>query len=122
MFYAPGVSTYTIPNRRQRFPYDHSLTSVSSEMRGTGMLDPLKLGNFPFVDFQPWHARVIEPDVLMGRRGVAGWNGQDHDIGLWLTTDFPVPSGRLKSLAARTETTGNCPLELPARATATSRS
>ena len=50
--------------------------------RHTGILRPPALPRGPFMNHQPWHLRVLEPDIMMGRRGVLGWDGLDHNKGL----------------------------------------
>ncbi len=63
---------------------------VSGCMTDTGYLKGLPLAPYPFMDYQPWIRRYIEPDVLMGRIGVAGWNGLNYDPSTRLGQWFPV--------------------------------
>ena len=52
---------------------------------GSGLLLPPRLPQSQYVDFAPWHARVLEPDYLSGRRGLSGWDGKSYDWGLLLS-------------------------------------
>jgi hypothetical protein len=49
---------------------------------GTGVMRPVSLPTGPYIDFLPWSLRVAEEDYLLGRRGLAGWNGLSYDPGL----------------------------------------
>lgn len=71
----PTYPGYPDENPYGFFDYGTLFHPVSMEMRGTGNLNPLKLADFPCFDFAPWCARVLDPDILMGRRGVAGGGG-----------------------------------------------
>ena len=67
--------------------------TIGADFRGTAMLNPLGLPPSPFLDSRPWYNRIIEADILAGRRGVAGWDGEDHDRGLWLPGYKPPREG-----------------------------
>ncbi len=56
-------------------------------VRGCGVLRPPSLPVHGFMDFPSWSQMVLEPDVLMGRRGLAGWDRFSMDRGLMLTPD-----------------------------------
>jgi hypothetical protein len=62
------------------------------ELQNTGILQSIQLNKPDLMAFQQWHAYVLEPDVLVGRRGTAGWNGQDNDRGLWVPALKPPGS------------------------------
>jgi hypothetical protein len=67
---------------------------VAHAFRNTGLLNPLDLPPWEYLDYQPWYQRVLEEDFLSGRRGLAGWNGGDYDHALFLPHWQP-PSQRL---------------------------
>jgi len=95
--YRAREGMYTVPaypNSPDKHPDGHFLYGplerpVSVEFRGTGMVDPPELPMSAYLDYAPWYVRVLEGDFLMGRRGVAGWNGQPRDLGFWLPVAGP---------------------------------
>ncbi len=56
----------------------------ANHLAGTGILKPLDLPRSEFMDFQPWYKRMIESDILAGRRGHAGKSSENYDVGLFL--------------------------------------
>ena len=94
-WYRGNQGQYTVcadlasPDLAARHPLGHFLygdfqREACQVLRGTGQLKPLTLPPSVFFDYPVWYARVLEPEVLMGRLGVAGWDGWDFDVGLWL--------------------------------------
>lgn len=57
------------------FSYGNVVRPVTPQMRGSGTLTPPPFPTSPFMDFPPYYARVLEGDVLMGRRGMVGSGG-----------------------------------------------
>lgn len=55
----------------------------------SGILKPPPLPKGNFLERSPWYRRTIEHDVLLGRRGVVGWNGGPVDEGLLLEGEWP---------------------------------
>ncbi len=56
----------------------------SQEMQGTGILKPLDLPRHEYLEFLPWYVWMLEPELLAGRWGLAGWNGLNYEAGLRL--------------------------------------
>ncbi len=52
--------------------------------RGTGELQPTALPAGLYMDYLPWHLRVAEGDMILGRRGLHGWDGKQYDNGVAL--------------------------------------
>jgi hypothetical protein len=83
------------------FPYNGYTRPITEAMRGTGVFPPVSLSDSPYMDFTPWHAHVLEPDFFVGRRGVAGWWGNNWDPAVWLQYapenyfNYQYPSGLL---------------------------
>ena len=69
-----------------------------SPIRNTGLLRPGPFPTWPYLEYAPWYQRVMEPDVLMGRRGVFGWDGLAYDRGLMINR--PIEEGDESSCAA----------------------
>jgi YD repeat-containing protein len=71
---------------------------------GTGVMRPVSLPTGPYIDFLPWSLRVAEEDYLLGRRGLAGWNGLSYDPGLLIPgPELPVELGFWDTLRYRWE-------------------
>ena len=52
--------------------------------RHNGFLKPVSLPVGPYSDYAPWHIQAVEPDILLGRRGMAGWDRRPR-------VEHPVP-------------------------------
>ena len=59
--------------------------------RNTGRLRPPAFPSWRFPEVPLWYQRALEPDVLLGRRGLAGWDGLPYDAGLLWAKPFPDP-------------------------------
>ena len=47
------------------------------------------LPSWPYLGYASWHLRMLEQDVLMGRRGVYGSDGEPFDAGTIITWPDP---------------------------------
>jgi hypothetical protein len=63
------------------------------------MLTAVRPARWPYPGYAPWWQRALEPDVLLGRRGVLGKGPSRLDQGLILAT--PVPREPLATSLAR---------------------
>jgi hypothetical protein len=58
--------------------------------RNSGLLRPAPYPTWRFIDYEPWFVRMLEPDVLLGRRGVLGWDR--HTIDRGVIVPWPQPT------------------------------
>jgi hypothetical protein len=68
------------------------------DARHTGILSPPAIPPWVFLEYQPFYACAVEPDFLLGRRGVLGWNGDSRDLGLGLISREQATPGPTKFL------------------------
>ena len=50
-----------------------------ADVRRSAILTPLQFDPGLFPNYAPWHALALEPDLLAGRYGLAGWDGMGYD-------------------------------------------
>ena len=56
--------------------------TTATDCRHSGQMKPLPLAAGDYLAYPPWHLRVLEADVLLGRRGILGYDGKTFDLGL----------------------------------------
>jgi len=84
---SPGARFVREEGERERPPRGYRPEDLVYEdpVRHSGVLEPAAFPTGPFKQYMPWHMRVMESDVLIGRRGSAGWDGKSYDAGQWIT-------------------------------------
>lgn len=53
----------------------------TNQNRNSGIHRSPPFANWRFLDNAPWYMQALEADVLLGRRGVRGWDGEEYDLG-----------------------------------------
>ncbi len=64
--------------------YGRMSSDSADDFRNTGELESLAIPTGLYIDYLPWHVRVLEGDVLLGRTGLYGWDGKQYDNGVVL--------------------------------------
>jgi hypothetical protein len=66
--------------------------------RNLGVLHPVNLAAGPYIDYPPFYLHVMEPDFLLGRQGVLGWNHIPRDWSTKLAGPMPEMDPGLSKL------------------------
>ena len=65
---------------------------TARKMRGTGLLIGKGFPSWPYLEYAPWYQRIQEPDLLAGRRGGMGWDGNTYDVGTVIAWTQQAPT------------------------------
>ncbi len=69
-------------SRAAVYRYGRMSSDTADDHRNTAEFKPLSVPTGRYINYLPWHVRVLETDVLLGRAGVYGWDGKQYDNGV----------------------------------------